>query len=182
MSELLATGLAGIILNAVTGWLGFLFGVRQERASEERARRLLAAQVLTQPLRRLHGLLRRHGQEDVEEVESGEVSDAFSNWSTAWDTHAHRLPQNWRHPRTAFSTQTGTVFGGGARVHSRPDMARFPLGEPDVMWQQYADDYLEYAASGTLTWGDSDPDTPKKLKSYEEWLVTTWRRDPCGDI
>lgn len=61
-------------------------------------------------------------------------------------------------------------------------MAGFPLGEPDVMWQQYADDYLEYAAWGTLTCGDSDPDAPKKLKSYEEWLVTTRRRDPWGDI
>lgn len=48
------------------------------------------------------------------------------------------------------------------------------------MWQDFADEYLDYAARSILLWGDSSKDAPKQLMTYEEWLVRTGRREPWG--
>lgn len=180
MNAIAVTVLGGGVVSTFAGWLGYLFGVRQERSSEERARRLVAAETLTKPLRELQGLLRSHGLNEVGPLHGDEVSAAFSSWSIAWDAHGHRLPESWRHLSHSVLDAAGTVFGGVARVHTHPDMAMFPLGEPDNMWQQYADDYFDYVASNTLLWGDSSPDAPNRLLSYEEWLVKSGRREAWG--
>jgi hypothetical protein len=54
------------------------------------------------------------------------------------------------------------------------------LGDPDFMWQDYADDFIAYAAACILSWGDSRPEAPKELMTYDAWLVRTERREPCG--
>lgn len=54
------------------------------------------------------------------------------------------------------------------------------LGEPDPTWQDFADDYLEYATGCVLEWGDASRQDPKALMMYEAWLVRTGRREPYG--
>ncbi len=65
-------------------------------------------------------------------------------------------------------------------MHIRPDTKELDLEEPDAMWQDYADDYLDYVANAILRWGDSSRDAPKSLMTYEAWLVRTDRRKPYG--
>ena len=55
------------------------------------------------------------------------------------------------------------------------------LADPDPMWQDYADDYLDYVTDRLLRWGDSSTFRSKRLLSYEDWLVRTGRREPFGE-
>lgn len=54
------------------------------------------------------------------------------------------------------------------------------LGEPDAMWQDYADDYLGYVARCILNWGDAAREASKVVANYDVWLVQTERREPIG--
>ena len=175
--ELVASSAGGAVLALATAWSGYAFGARQEREKERRGRCLTAAQELVAPLRILQRLIRRFGREDVAHEE---VAGAFQDWFAAHDSHAHRLPQEWRHLNRSIRDATGTVFGGVSFVDIRPDARDLDLAEPDHMWQDYADEYLEYVAKSILRWGDSSKDAPKLLMTYEEWLVRTGRREPWG--
>lgn len=62
------------ILVVLTGWQAYLFGVRQERAKELRARDFVAATELVAPLRELQRLLRCFGRE---QMSKDEVASAF---------------------------------------------------------------------------------------------------------
>lgn len=177
MYEVVVSSAGTVALALVTGGVGYLFGVRRERDKERRDRNLVAAAQLTAPLRELQRLLRWLGREPVE---TSEVTAAFISWSTAYDAQGHRLPRRWRHVARSVRDAAGTVFGGVSLVHIRPDTAHLELGEPDGMWQDYADEYLGYAARSILEWGDSSRDAPKELMSYEAWLVRTGRREPYG--
>ncbi|NYD40064.1 hypothetical protein [Nocardioides panaciterrulae] len=177
MYELVASSAGGALVALATTWSGYAFGVRQERDKEGRGRRFTAAADLVAPLRVLQRLVRRFGREDVAR---DEVADAFQHWFAAYDDHGHRLPQEWRHLSRSVRDATGTVFGGVSFVDLRPDARELDLAEPDGMWQDYADEYLDYAARSILRWGDSGKDTPKQLMTYEEWLVRTGRREPWG--
>jgi hypothetical protein len=164
-------------LAVLTGWQGYLFGVRQERDKERRARDFTAATELVAPLRELQRLLRRFGRE---QMSKDEVASAFLGWSTAFDQHGHRLPRQWQHVDRSVRAAAGTVFGGISLIHIRPDSNRMDLGEPDAMWQDYADDYLGYIARCILNWGDTARDLPKVVANYDVWLVQTERREPFG--
>jgi hypothetical protein len=72
------------------------------------------------------------------------------------------------------------VFGGISLVHIRPNTLKLDLAEPDGLWQDFADDYLDYVASSILRWGDSSADAPNTLLTYGAWLVATGRRKPIG--
>jgi hypothetical protein len=161
----------------LTGWLGYVFGVRQERDKERRARDFTAATELVAPLRELQRLLRWFGRE---QVSKDEVAGAFLTWSTAFDHHGHRLPRQWQHVERSVRDAAGTVFGGVSLVHLRPDSSRMDLGEPHDMWQDYADDYLGYVARCILNWGDSAREASKVVANYDVWLVQTERREPIG--
>lgn len=165
------------ILVVLTGWQAYLFGVRQERAKELRARDFVAATELVAPLRELQRLLRCFGRE---QMSKDEVASAFLAWSTAFDEHGHRLPRQWQHVDRSVKAAAGTVFGGISLIHLRPDSTRMDLGEPDAMWQDFADDYLGYAARCILTFGDSAQEAPKTMTNYDVWLVQTERRAPVG--
>ena len=162
----------------VTGWFGYLFGARQEREKERRARNAKAAAELTAPLRELQRLLRRFGRVDLDKHE---VAHAFLSLSAAFDNHGHRLPPGWRHLARSLRDAAGTAFGGASLVHIRPDVMQLDLGEPDAMWRDYADEYLEYAARCILEWGDSSQDRSKELMTYEAWLVRTGRQEQGGN-
>lgn len=165
------------ILVVLTGWQGYLFGVRQERAKERRARDFVAATELVAPLRELQRILRRFGRD---QLSKDEVAGAFLAWSAAFDEHGHRLPRQWQHVDRSVKAAAGTVFGGISLIHLRPDSSRMDLGEPDAMWQDFADDYLGYAARCILSFGDSAQEAPKTMANYDAWLVQTERRDPVG--
>lgn len=177
MTAIATSWLASAVLATLTGWLGYEFGTRREREKERRARNVVAATELVAPLRELQRLLRSFG---CEPVERDEVAHAFINWSRSFDTHGHRLRQQWRHLARSVRDAAGTAFGGMSLVHIRPDIAQLDLGEPDRMWQDFADDYLDYASRCVLEWGDASPETPKDLMTYEAWLVRTNRREPFG--
>ncbi|WP_406832874.1 hypothetical protein ABEG17_08635 [Pedococcus sp. KACC 23699] len=161
----------------LTGWQGYTFGARQERAKERRARDFVAATELVAPIRELQRLLRCFGHE---QLNKDEVASAFLAWSTAFDQHGHRLPRQWQHVDRSVKAAAGTVFGGISLIHLRPDSTRMDLGEPDAMWQDCADDYLGYVARSILTFGDSAQEAPKTVANYDVWLVQTERRAPVG--
>lgn len=166
-----------VALGILTGWQGYRFGGRQERDQERRARDLTAATELVAPLRELQRLLRSFGREGVSK---DEVASVFLRWSTAFDQHGHRLPRQWQHVDRSVRAAAGTVFGGISLIHIRPESNRMDLGEPDAMWQDYADDYLGYITRCILIWGDTSPDAPKVVANYDVWLVQTDRREPFG--
>lgn len=174
----MALDLVGAAATAVlTGWLGYRFGVRQEREKERRACDSIAATELVAPLRELQRLLRWFGRE---QINNDEVVSAFLGWSTAFDGHGHRLPRQWQHVDRSVRAAAGTVFGGVSLVHIRPDSRRMDPGLPDAMWQDFADDYIGYLARCILTWGDSSREAPKVMANYDVWLVQTERREPYG--
>lgn len=175
MNELVASSAGAIVLALVTGWIGYAFGVRQERNKERRSRHFAAAAELVAPLRALQRLLRRFGLEDLGR---DEVADGFRRWFAALDDHGHRLPQDWRHLGRSVRDATGTVFGGVSFVDIRPDAKDEELPQPDAMWQDYADEYLDHAARSVLSWGDSSREAPKRLMTYDAWLVRTDRQEP----
>jgi hypothetical protein len=177
MSDIAASSAGSICLALLTCWVGYASGIRRERERGRRGRNLTAASELVAPLRALQVLLRQFGREDLAK---SDVARAFLKWSKAYDGHGHRLPDQWRHLARSVRDATGTVFGGISLVHVRPNVKKLDLAEPDALWQDFADDYLDYAASSILRWGDSSVDAPKSLMSYEAWLVTTGRRKAIG--
>lgn len=175
MNELVGSLLVPAALAILGAWVGYVFGVRQERDKERRQRDHLAAVALVKPLRHIQRLLRAHGRDSVAPED---VALAFGSWSEAFDDHGHRLPDRWRKVHRGVRDAAGTVFGGVSLVHIRPDSRHLDLGEPDAMWQDFADDYIDYAAYSISTWGDSSRQPMKEFHSYDDWLVRTGRREP----
>lgn len=161
----------------VSGGVGYTLGVRRERDAERRIRDHEAALALVKPLRELQRLLRTHGRDSVAKEE---VATAFQAWAQAYDGHRHRLPLQWRRVNRSVRDAAGTVFGGVSLIHIRPDSKDFDLGEPDEMWQDFADDYIDYIAASILTWGDSSREPSKQVLGYDDWLVKTERREPLS--
>lgn len=147
-----------IVVAIVTGGIGYRLGARQERAKERRARPLIAAGEVAAALRNLQVVLHRHGRDAML---SDEVSAAFIAWATACDSHGHRLTAGYRHIARSVRDAAGTVFGGSSLVHLRPDTTLLGLADPHAMWQDYADDYLDYLARHLLRWGDSEGQRPR---------------------
>ena len=150
MTSLMMAWLGPVAITLGTGWFGFALGVRQERDRERRGRQIVAAGDLAASLRELQRLVRRLGREDLP---STEVANAFMTWAQACDNHTHRLPSSFRHVGRSVRDATGTVFGGVSLVHIRPDTKQLDLAEPDGMWQDFADEYLDYLARSLLEWG-----------------------------
>lgn len=146
---------------------------------EKRERALAAAESLVAPLRVLQSLIRRLGRTPV--TREG-VAVAFERWFSAYDEYGHRLPLQWRHLPRSVRDAAGTVFGGIAFVDLRPDSRDLELADPDWMWQDFADDYLEYCAAVILRWGESSLKKPAHLNDYERWLVATERREAIGRL
>ena len=177
MTSIMITWAGPVAISLATGWFGYAFGVRQERDRERRGRQFAAAQELATSLRELQRLVRRLGREDLP---SDEVTAAFMTWAQTCDNHTHRLPRGFRHIGRSVRDATGTVFGGVSLVHIRPDTKQLDLAEPHAMWQDFADDYLDYLARSLLEWGDSSRVSAKGVMTYGEWLVRTGRREPHG--
>lgn len=175
----------------VTGWLGStasgliaeLFGhllsTKSDRVKEVRECRKAAASELVAPMREFQSLLRRYGNEDVAR---DEIETACKDWAVALDAVRHRLPREWRHVPRNVQEAVGTVFGGVAFIHADPGTKKMTLGEPDVMWQEFADCYLEDVAARLLKWGDSISDVGIVEEHYDSWLARTGRREPYGTI
>lgn len=168
---------AGLVPIGISAWLAFFFAGRQSRKQEKRGHRLLSAADLAQPLRDLRTLVRKHGRVDIQD---GEVASAFQSWFEAMDRHQHRLPSEWRHVSRSVRAAAGTVFGPVSFVDIRPDTAREPLEDPDILWQDFADDYLGYVLDRIMRWGDSSESGRSELLQFDPWLVRTGRRMPIG--
>ena len=177
MDELALSTLSAAVVALFTGWVGFTFGVRRERNAERRLRDRDAAFALVRPLRELQRLLRSYGGNPVEK---DEVASAFLAWSEAFDDHGHRLPVKWRRVDRSVRDAAGTVFGGVSLIHVRPAIRHLELGEPDEIWQDFADDYIAYVSASILTWGDSSREPMKGILGYDDWLVKTERQEPLG--
>lgn len=175
MNEILLSLVAVAVGSLVSAWAGYTFGVRREGDAERRMRDREAAMSLVEPLRVLQRLLRTHGRDSVTK---DEVASAFLAWAQACDDHGHRLPLQWRRVIRSVRDAAGTVFGGVSLIHLRPESRHFDLGEPDEMWQDFADDYIEYIAASILTWGDSSREASKRVLGFDDWLVKTERREP----
>lgn len=170
--------LVGVAVGAiVSGVVGYTLGVRRERDAERRSRDREAAVSLVKPLRELQRLLRTYGRDPVAK---DEVASAFLAWAQACDDHGHRVPLQWRRVTRSVRDAAGTVFGGVSLVHIRPDTQYLNLGEPDEMWQDFADDYIEYIAASILTWGDSSREASTQVLGYDDWLIKTERREPLS--
>jgi hypothetical protein len=168
-----------VSLAAISGWVGYAFGQRRERNHERRQRAFAAAESLVAPLRVLQSLIRRLGRTPVMRED---VAVAFERWFSTYDECGHRLPLQWRHLPRSVRDAAGTVFGGIAFVDLRPDSRELELVDPDCMWQDFADDYLEYCAAVILRWGESSLKRPVQLNDYERWLVATERRELVGRV
>lgn len=175
-TELISVG-SGLLTAVIAAWVGYLFGVRTARVQQRRAARSASALDLTEPLRELRALVRRHGRADLT---PDDVAAAYADWAAAFDRNAHRLPDGWRHLSRSVRAAVGTVFGGITFVDLRPDAVELALEKPDFMWQDFADDYIDYAVYWLLTWGDSATTRRQDLFDYDTWLVRTERREPWG--
>jgi hypothetical protein len=121
--------------------------------------------------------MRRYGRVPVTTAEAASVVRA---WREAWDRQAHRLPHDYLGIRASVTAATGTVLGAVNLVHVRPDLESVPLADPDLMWQDIADDYLSYVVDALVRWGDGDRSAPRRVEQYDPWLVRTKRRKPIA--
>src|SRR3546814_6229954 len=108
MNEFVVSAAGAVLLAVATGWVGYVFGVRQEREKERRARYFTTAAELVTPLRALQRLTRRLGREDVTRDDAAAAS---RSWFAAYDDHGHRLPHDWEHLARSVRDAAGTVFG-----------------------------------------------------------------------
>lgn len=58
----------------------------------------------------------------------------------------------------------------------RPDMAAYPLADPDFKRQDFADDYLTYVLDAVVRRGDGER-SARRLQDFDSWLKATGRRD-----
>ena len=175
MSFDLATVVSSSAVAVISSWTVYRFTRRQSLDAESRTKNLAAASDLAQPLRDLQALMRGQGRVPVSQ---GEVAGAVSRWGQALDRQEHRLPDDWRHIRRSVLAAVGTVFGAVAFVHIRPDTADYPLEQPDFVWQDFGDEYIDYVLDALLRWGDSQG--RRTIQQFDPWLVSTGRRRPIG--
>ena len=172
--ELLISVLPGILSGLVGSYAGYRLSGRASRAAESRAIRREAAADLSAPIRDLRSMTRRWGRVEVAQTE---VGSAVLAWSEAFDRQGHRLPVEWRHAGRSVRAAVGEVFGGVVMADLRPDMAAYPLADPDFKWQDFADDYLTYVLDAVVRWGDGER-SARRLQDFDSWLKATGRRDP----
>ena len=172
--ELLISVLPGVLSGLVGSYAGYRLSGRASRAAESRAICREAAADLSAPLRDLRSMTRRWGRVEVAQAE---VGSAVLAWSEAFDRQGHRLPVEWRHAGRSVRAAVGEVFGGVVMADLRPDMAGYPLADPDFKWQDFADDYLTYVLDAVVRWGDGER-SARRLRDFDSWLKTTGRRDP----
>lgn len=171
-TEILARTVVPVI---AASWLTYTFTDRAQRLREGRAQNLAAVVELTAGMRRFQLCLRAFGREYVDRAD---VEACFRDWAAAVDCHRHLLPAGWRHLPHSVRDATGTVFGGVSLVHVRPDAGGLGLCHPDAVWQDYADEYLDYAVACLQRWSHPIHRSPKVLVSYDDWLRSTGRTAP----
>lgn len=173
LTEMAATTLPVL----VAAWATYRLGRVQGRDDKALARRESAAAELSESLREMRLLVRRHGRVDIGETE---VPTAFRTWFDAFDRHHTRLPDTWQQLGRSIRFAVGTAVGTSSFIDLRPDVDTHPLDEPDSLWQTFADDYLSYALDKLTRWSDDEPGATKTLLDYDTWLVRTGRREPFG--
>lgn len=72
------------------------------------------------------------------------------------------------------------VLGAVALVHVRPDLAEYPLAEPDAMWQDFSASYIDDTLDSLTRWGDDAESIPKRILDFDRWLIATGRRQHIG--
>ncbi|WP_261819852.1 hypothetical protein [Nocardioides sp. OK12] len=169
--DFLTAVLPGLLSGLVGSYAGYRLSGRASRAAETRSIGREAAADLCAPLRDLRSMSRRWGRV---ELAQGEVGSAVIAWSEAFDRQGHRLPTDWRHVGQSVRAAVGEVFGGVAVADIRPEMAAYPLADPDFKWQDFADDYLTYVLDAVVRWGDGDR-SARKLRNFDSWLAITGR-------
>jgi hypothetical protein len=172
--ELLVSVLPGLLSGLVGSYAGYRLSGRASRAAESRAIRREVAADLSAPIRDLRSLTRRWGRVEVTQAE---VGFAVLAWCEAFDRQGHRLPVEWRHAGRSVRAAVGEVFGGVVMAALRPDMAAFPLADPDFKWQDLAADYLSHVLDAVVRWGDGER-SARRLQDFDSWLKATGRRDP----
>lgn len=169
--DLLPAVLSGMISAVLGSYTGYRFTARASRAATRVSIRREAAADLSAPIRDLRGMSRRWGRVELAQEE---VSSAIVAWSGAFDRQYHRLPAGWKHIGRSVRAAAGEVFGGVVQAALRPDMASYPLADPDYKWQDFADDYLTYVLDVIVRWGDGD-NSIKDLLNFDSWLQATGR-------
>lgn len=170
--ELLVSLLPGVLSGLVGSYAGYRLSGRASQAAHARSICREAAADLSAPIRDLRSMARRLGRIDVTQAE---VASSVVAWSEAFDRQGHRLPAEWRHVGRSVRAAVGEVFGGVAMADLRPDMASYPLAEPDFKWQDFADEYLTYVLDAVVRWGDGER-AGRKLRDFDSWLNATGRR------
>ena len=164
--DLLLSAVPGLIIALLGSFAGYRMATRAARSADQRSIRREAAADLSAPLRDLRTMTRRWGRV---ELSSAEVSSAFLAWSEALDRQRHRLPDDWRFVRRSVRAVVGEVFGGIAIVDLRPEMGEHPMAEPNLLWQDFADDYLSYVLDAVVQWGDGQR-SRIRLHDFDTWL------------
>lgn len=172
LMELVISLLPGVISGLIGSYAGYRLSGRAVRAADWRSIRREAAADLSAPLRDLRGMTRRWGRVGLSQRE---VGSAIVAWSEAFDRQGHRLPSEWRHVGRSVRAAVGEVFGGVAMADLRPEMANYPLAEPNFQWQDFADDYLTHVLDAVVRWGDGQG-SGVKLRAFDSWLDATGRR------
>lgn len=163
--------LPGVFSALLGSYAGYRLTAQASRSAMKQAIRREAAADLSAPIRDLRSMSRRWGRV---ELAKDEVSSAIVAWSEASDRQSHRLPAKWKHIGRSVRAATGEVFGGVVLADLRPEMATYPLADPNYKWQDFADDYLTYVLDGVVRWGDGD-NSIKDLRSFDSWLRVTGR-------
>lgn len=171
--SLVTACVVAVITASLTPW----FTSRAERKRELRERNRAASLDLAASLRDLRTLLRRRGHLPVS---SREVSNAVGAWTEAWDRQKHLVPATYSSAGSSVRAAVGEVFGAVALVDLRPDLADYPLAEPDFMWQDFGASYIDYVLDALVRWGDVTAETRKQIVSFDRWLVSTGRRNHVG--
>jgi hypothetical protein len=168
---------AGLVPIGISAWLGFFFAGRQSRKQEKRATGCFQRRTWLSRYETCAPSCRKHGRVDIQ---NGEVASAFQSWFEAVDRHQHRLPSEWRHVSRSVRAAAGIVLGPVSFVDIRPETAREPLEDPDILWQDFADDYLGYVLDRIMRWGGSIESGRSELLQFDPWLVRTGRRMTIG--
>lgn len=158
---------------SLTPW----FTSRAEGKRDLRERNRGAAVDLAAALRDLRTLLRRRGHLPVS---PREVSNAVGAWTEAWDRQKHLVPATYGSAGSSVRAAVGELFGAVALVDLRPDLADYPLADPDFMWQDFGACYIDHVLDALVRWGDGTTETRKKILSFDQWLVKSGRRNPVG--
>lgn len=169
--ELLESFAPGVLLALAASYMTYFFANRSTQRTEKRGICREAAADLAAPLRDLRSVTRMWGRRDLTQAD---VQVAVVAWARACDRQKHRLPDDLVRMCRGVREAAGEVFGGVVSSERHPEMADFPLAEPDFKWQEHAEEYMSDVLDALVRWGDGQP-LKDELLGFDAWLDATDR-------